>query len=54
VHILKYPLHNLTGSNVSGFSNSERLSKKLFAVPLYPTLSRKDVEKISKLLAGLI
>jgi len=54
VHILKYPLHNLTGSSVSGFSNSERLSKKLFAVPLYPTLSRKDVETISKLLAGLI
>jgi perosamine synthetase len=53
-HILRYPLHYHTGSGSSGFPNSERLSKKLYAVPLYPTLSRKDIEKIAQLLAGLI
>ncbi len=53
-HILRYPLHHHAGTGTTGFPNSERLSKKLFAVPLYPTLSRKDIEKISKLLAGLI
>ncbi len=48
------PVHSLMGLNGSDFPNSERFSKKLFSLPLYPTLTRKDVEKISKNLAGFI
>ncbi len=51
---ISHPLHGLMGFNGSDYPNSERLSKKLFSLPLYPTLSRKDVEKISKNLAGFI
>jgi len=54
VRPIAIPLHSLLGLNGSDFPNSERLSKKLFSLPLYPTLSRKDVEKISKNLAGFI
>lgn len=54
VRPIEYPLHALLGLNGADFPNSERLSKKLFSLPLYPTLSRKDVEKISKNLAGFI
>ncbi|OHD65694.1 MAG: hypothetical protein A2176_13745 [Spirochaetes bacterium RBG_13_51_14] len=49
-----YPLHHLMGRNGADYPNCERYSKKLFSVPLYPTLSRKDVEKISKYLANFI
>lgn len=48
------PLHRLAGYQGPEYPNSERLSKKLFSLPLYPTLSRKDVEKISKNIAGFI
>jgi perosamine synthetase len=54
VRPIAYPLHSLMGLNGPDYPNSERLSKKLFSLPLYPTLSRKDVEKISKNLAGFI
>jgi dTDP-4-amino-4,6-dideoxygalactose transaminase len=54
VRILKYPLHTLLGMNGSDFPHSDRCAKKLFAIPMYPTLSRKNVEKISKLLANFI
>lgn len=54
VRSLQYPLHTLLGLNPADFPNSDRISKKLFSIPLYPTLSRKDVEKISKLLASFI
>jgi perosamine synthetase len=54
VRPIECPLHTLLGLNTADYPNSERYSKKLFALPLYPTLSRKDVEKISKNLAGFI
>ncbi|TFH40750.1 MAG: DegT/DnrJ/EryC1/StrS aminotransferase family protein [Chrysiogenales bacterium] len=49
-----HPLHHLLGLNGSDYPNAERFSKKLYSVPLYPTLSRRDVEKISSSLAGFI
>lgn len=51
---IHYPLHTLSGLNGSDYPNSERYSKKLFTVPLYPTLSRRDIEKISKGIASFI
>jgi perosamine synthetase len=48
------PLHQLAGSDPAGFPNAERYSRKLFTVPLYPTLSRRDIEKISKMIASFI
>ncbi len=51
---IEYPLHALLELGGAGFPNAERLSKKLFTVPLYPTLSRRDIEKISKHIGGFI
>jgi dTDP-4-amino-4,6-dideoxygalactose transaminase len=48
------PLHlhmNLRGLD---FPNADRLSKKLYTLPLYPTLTKKETELISKLLASFI
>ncbi|MBN2159899.1 MAG: DegT/DnrJ/EryC1/StrS aminotransferase family protein [Spirochaetes bacterium] len=49
-----HPLHAILGLSGADYPHSERLSRKLFSLPLYPTLSRKDVEKISKNLASFI
>jgi perosamine synthetase len=54
VRPIECALHNLVGQNSGDYPNSERLSRKLFSLPLYPTLSRKDVEKISKNVGGFI
>jgi perosamine synthetase len=51
---IEFPLHSLLGLGAAGYPNSERYSKKLFTVPLYPTLSRRDIEKISKNIGGFI
>ena len=51
---LEHPLHYYTGSEVSAYPYAERLSKKLYSVPLYPTLSKKEIDMISRLLAGFI
>ena len=48
------PLHRLLGLPGTDYPNAERYAKKLYSVPLYPTLSRKDVEKISRAVAGFI
>lgn len=49
-----HPLHRLLGLGGADYPNTERYAKKLYSVPLYPTLSRKDVEKISRAMAGFI
>jgi len=51
---IEFPLHALLGLGGGDYPNAERLSKKLFTVPLYPTLSRRDIEKISKNIGGFI
>lgn len=51
---LPIPLHQFCGSDPKEFPHSERFAKKLFSVPLYPTLSRRDVEKIAKSLANFV
>ena len=51
---LEHPLHYYTGGEGSAYPYAERLSKKLYSVPLYPTLSKKEIDIISRLLAGFI
>ncbi len=51
---LPAPLHSLLELPPMDFPLSERLSKKCYSLPLYPTLSRKEIEKISRTLAGFI
>ncbi len=48
------PLHALLGYDKKNYPVSERWSRKLFTVPIYPTLTKKNVEKIAKLLSGFI
>ncbi|MFC1670962.1 DegT/DnrJ/EryC1/StrS family aminotransferase, partial [Spirochaetota bacterium] len=51
---IKYPLHSIIGEDKSQYANCERMSKKLLSLPLYPTLTRKEIEKISKSLSNFI
>ncbi len=51
---IKNALHNLNDSNGSDFPNSERLLKKMYCLPVYPTLSGKEIEKIGRTLAKFI
>jgi dTDP-4-amino-4,6-dideoxygalactose transaminase len=52
--VMPYPLHILMGFKGFDFPNTDRLSKKLYSVPLYPTLTKKEIDKISKLLSAFI
>jgi dTDP-4-amino-4,6-dideoxygalactose transaminase len=51
---INYPLHRLLDWDRKKFPNAERMAKKLYALPLYPTLTKKEIEKISKSLAAFI
>lgn len=51
---IKYPLHIIMGYKGLEYPNCDRLSKKLFSLPLYPTLTKKNIEKISKSLSMFI
>jgi perosamine synthetase len=46
------PLHSYLNFKAMDYPNSERLSKKLFSIPIYPTLTKKEIEKISRSLAN--
>ncbi|MCL1833724.1 MAG: DegT/DnrJ/EryC1/StrS aminotransferase family protein [Leptospirales bacterium] len=52
--VMPFPLHVLMGLKGFDFPNADRLSKKLYSVPLYPTLTKKEIDKISKLLSAFI
>ena len=52
--LLERPLHYYTGAGGAGYPYADRLSKKLYSVPLYPTLTKKEIDMISRLLAGFI
>jgi len=51
---LPTPNHILMGLKGFDYPNADRLSKKLYTLPLYPTLSKKEIEKVSKTLAAFI
>lgn len=48
------PLHMLTGEKTMEFPHSDRLSKKLYSLPIYPTLTKKEIEKIARALSSFI
>ncbi len=48
------PIHSILGFRGLDYPNSDRLSKKLYSLPLYPTLSKKEIEGISKSLSSFI
>lgn len=51
---IEEPLHKILELKGMDFPNSDRLSKKLYSLPLYPTLTRKEIDKISRSLAKFI
>ena len=54
VKAIPSPLHSILGLKGFDFPNSDRISKKLYSIPLYPTLTKIEIEKISKTLASFI
>lgn len=54
VKAIPAPLHSISGLKGFDFPNSDRISKKLYSIPLYPTLTKMEIDKISKTLASFI
>jgi len=52
--IIPRPNHEMMGFKGFDFPNADRLAKKLFSLPLYPTLTKKEIDKISKSLGAFI
>ncbi|MBN2039546.1 MAG: DegT/DnrJ/EryC1/StrS aminotransferase family protein [Spirochaetes bacterium] len=48
------PLHKYLNLKPMDYPNSERLSNKLFSLPIYPGLTKKEIEKISKAVAKFL
>lgn len=51
---LEHPLHSILGFRGLDYPNSDRLSKKLYSIPLYPTLTKKEIEKVARSLSSFI
>jgi len=47
-------IHEHLGLKSMDYPQSDRFSKKLYSLPIYPTLTRKEIEKISRTLAKFI
>jgi len=54
LHPITTPLHVLLEMRGLDFPNSDRMSKKIFSLPIYPTLTKKEIEKISRAFAAFI
>jgi len=52
--VVPHPNHELLGFKGFDYPNADRLSKKLFSLPIYPTLTKKEIDKISKSLGAFI
>ena len=48
------PVHEYLGYKPMDYPQSDRYSKKLFSLPIYPALTRKEIDKISRALAKFI
>jgi dTDP-4-amino-4,6-dideoxygalactose transaminase len=53
-HPLEKPLHEFLNIRGIEYPQGDRLCKKLYALPLYPTLTKKNIEKIIKTLSSFI
>jgi perosamine synthetase len=45
---IERPLHSYLGEDIKRFSHTEELYNSLIALPIYPTLSKRDIERIVK------
>lgn len=54
VNPLPKALHHYLGLRGLDYPNSDRLTKKLYALPVYPTLSKKDIDRVAKTLSSFI
>jgi dTDP-4-amino-4,6-dideoxygalactose transaminase len=53
-HPVPQPLHLISGFKGLDYPRSDRYAKKVYSLPIYPTLTRKEIEKISRSLAKFI
>ncbi len=51
---LPVALHAHLSLRALDYPHSDRLSKKLYALPIYPTLTRKEIEKITRALGRFV
>ncbi|HDP80697.1 MAG TPA: DegT/DnrJ/EryC1/StrS aminotransferase family protein [Spirochaetes bacterium] len=51
---VKEPLHRLLNLRPMDFPHSDRMAKKLYSLPLYPTLTKKEIDKIALSLGRFI
>jgi len=51
---LRYPLHVIAGFKGFDYPNADRFSKKIHSIPLYPTLTKKEIDKVSNSLGAFI
>lgn len=52
--VVEAPLHHILGTASLEFPNAERIYQKCIAIPLYPSLTANNVERIASSLRGLI
>ena len=48
------PLHKLLGLNHTNYPNSEKLSREVISLPLYPSLSIEEIDYIVKYLMEIL
>jgi dTDP-4-amino-4,6-dideoxygalactose transaminase len=48
------PLHVILEEKAMNYPNADRLSKKMYSLPIYPTLTKKEIDKIGRTLAKFI
>ncbi|MFW5769863.1 MAG: DegT/DnrJ/EryC1/StrS family aminotransferase [Spirochaetota bacterium] len=47
-------LHDYCKLRGLDYPRSDRFSKKLFSLPIYPTLTRKEIEKVARALSMFV
>jgi perosamine synthetase len=53
-HPVATPLHVMAGFKGLDYPNSDRYAKKVYSLPIYPTLTKREIEKIARSLAKFI
>jgi perosamine synthetase len=51
---ITFPIHTILGMKMMDFPNSDRMTKKMYSLPIYPTLTGKEIEKIGRVTAKFI
>jgi dTDP-4-amino-4,6-dideoxygalactose transaminase len=52
-HPIDVPLHQYMKLRNLDFPHSDRLSKKLFSLPMYPALTKREIEKVARIVTML-